>query len=326
MNSREKSLLFHQLGQLLRSGIPLQRSLEKMRDLSRGETRSAVEMMSRVLAAGGTSQEAISAPPAFAGLDSALLSASDKSGHLERGLAQTALYYETMAAARTRVLTKLAYPIFILHLAGVAFTLPMFFDPNATSGMMVWALVKYFGILWALLIGLFLLGRSLAKAALVSQAVDRGLRMIPVVGKLRQGFAISRFCLAYDMQLDAGINVFSALEAAARASGGATYIAAARRATAAIREGETVSGALDKAGGFPVPLLRAMSVGEDTGQLQTELRKAAEEYRDAALRRIEIIVEWFPKVVLIFVALYIGWQVVNYYTGMLRGLEKIGSE
>lgn len=281
--------------------------------------------MMGVLSRGGTAQEAFAAPPAFAGLDASLLAASERAGRLEHGLAQAAQYYDTMAGARSRVLTKLAYPIFILHLAGLAFALPLLFDESAPAGALMWRLGWYLAGLWALLLGVFAIGKGIVGLARKSEVADRILRMVPVVGKLRRGFAVSRFCLAYDMQLEAGINVFSALESAAVASDSATYIASSKRAMEALKAGEPLSGALGKAGGFPGPLLRAICVGEDSGQLPTELRSSANDYRDAALKRIEIVVEWFPKVVLLCVAVYIGWQLVNYYTGMLRNLEKLGS-
>ena len=71
--------------------------------------------------------------------------------------------------------------------------------------------------------------------------------------------------------------------------------------------------------GLPEPLLRAFDVGESTGQLEAELRRAATDYRDAAVRRIELIVEWLPRVALIAVAVVVAYRIVGYYA-------KLGSD
>jgi type II secretory pathway component PulF len=177
--------------------------------------------------------------------------------------------------------------------------------------------------LWAIILGVMFLCHLAALAAAANPAFDRVLGTLPVIGKLRRAFALSRFCLAYDMQLEAGINVMSAIETAGQASGSGSYVAAARAAVPALRNGESLSVALQKTGSFPPPLLRAFSVGEDTGQLEVELKRAATEYRDSAIRRLDFIVEWSPRIALIFVAVFIGWRLVSYYTGMFHqiGLE-----
>jgi type IV pilus assembly protein PilC len=321
MNSHAKSLLYHELGQLLRAGISLPRAVEKLLPVSHGASKSALRKIAEVLSSGGTASEALSAPKEFGALDAAILSASEKSGRLERGFAQAAEYHETVAAARARLLTKVLYPVFILNLAGLAFSLPLLVGPEGSGARALQALGQYLAILWGSIIAVVLLSRWLSKVAAVNPAVDRFLSVIPVVGKLRRAFAVSRFSLAYDMQLEAGINVMSALESAATASGSARYLVAAHEGLPSLRAGESLSTVLTKSGSFPAPFLRAVIVGEDTGQLEAELHRVALSYRESALRRLDLLVEWLPRIALILVAVYVGWRVVDFYTGMFRNLS-----
>jgi type IV pilus assembly protein PilC len=326
MRSREKAILFHELAQLLRAGVPLARAVERLVPLSRGNVQAALQRISTVLASGGTAQEAFAAPPQFRGLDAAVLSASDKAGRLDKGLEQAAAYYEALAEARGRLLVKVAYPIFILHFAGLAFSVPLLFGDGGGWERFVWAFGVYLGCLWGLMFGAVLLFRLATRAAASSPAVDRILARLPVVGKLRRAFALSRFCLAYDMQLEAGVNVMSALETAAHASGGASYVAAAQGALPSLRAGESLSVVLTKSQAFPEPLLRAVTVGEDTGQLDAELVRAANTYREAALKRLDVIVEWAPRAALIFVAVYVGWRILEFVAGYGKMLQGIGNQ
>jgi type IV pilus assembly protein PilC len=210
MHSRDKARLYHELGQLLRAGFSLPRALEKLIALHRGQAATALQEAAAVLKNGGTSAEALSKPAAFAGLDSAIFAAGDKSGQLERCLALAGEYHETVAAAQSRILVKSAYPLFIVHFAILAFAVPKFVTEGADA--FVWTLVANYGMLWACVVALWFGWRSLQTLAQRQAAVDRVLSSIPIFGGLRRKFALSRFCLAYDMQLEAGINVFSALE------------------------------------------------------------------------------------------------------------------
>ena len=324
MNSRDKARLFHELGQLLRAGFPLPRALEKLMKFSRGGAVIALREVAVVLARGGTAGEAMSAPAAFSGLDAAIFSSSDSAGKLEKGLALAAEYHDTMAAARSRILTKTAYPLFIVHFAGLAFALPKLVMPDGGEGAFVSALALNFGVLWGVVLALWLLSRLVAALAAKVPVVDHLLGALPLFGKLRRGFALSRFCLAYDMQMEAGINVFSALTMAAAAAGGAAHRSAAQQAAALVREGAPLSTALAKSGVFPEPLLRCFSVGESTGQLEAELRRAATDYRDASVKRIEILVEWMPRVALIVVGVFIGFRVVDFYTKQMSAVQSMG--
>ena len=69
-------------------------------------------------------------------------------------------------------------------------------------------------------------------------AIDWLLGRVPLVGKLRRNLALSRFCATYEMQLQAGINVYDSLRAAADASQSARIEAfIAQRAAARARRG-----------------------------------------------------------------------------------------
>jgi type IV pilus assembly protein PilC len=162
------------------------------------------------------------------------------------------------------------------------------------------------------------------RSAESSVAMDRSLGLIPLVGGVRRDMALSRFSAAYDMQLEAGVNVLGALEASGRASASATYRDAIQRAVSDVRAGEPVSTALVATHAFPERVIRAFMVGEESGRLDQELRKLSDEYRRGGLRKVEALSEWIPRLVFIAVAVAIGWKVVSFYMGYLNQLQEIG--
>jgi type II secretory pathway component PulF len=323
MNPRDKSRLYHDLGQLIRSGMTLPRAVEKLAEHSRGRARSLLHGIGAGLAKGDTVAEAVARLPQINELDTALFAASERAGKLDRGFDLAADYYNALAEARSRILRKTAYPLFVLHLGVVAFSLTRLMGTNGSIQSAGEGMLIGFACLWgALLLGGLLIGAIRRKASR-NVALDRSLGMIPLIGGMRRDLALSRFSAAYDMQLEAGVNVLGALEASGRASASANYRDAVDKALPDVRSGGSVSAALVGTRAFPDRLIRAFMVGEESGQLDHELRAVSEEYRSGGLRKMEMLSEWIPRFIFIAVAVWIGWQTISFYMGYVKGIQEI---
>lgn len=324
MNPREKARLYHELGQLIRNGTPFPRAVETLAPHTRGRPRAALAAVRKAIARGGTVAEAlIAGAPFIAPLEAGMFTASDRAGRLENGLDHASEYYGALAEARSRMWSRAAYPLFTLHIGFVALSLPILFAPDGGIEAFVKAVVIAVGCLWlAILGGGFLLG-ALLSAAARNTRLDGVLRAIPVFGKLRRAFALSRFCAAYNLQLDAGVNVLASLETAGRASSSAVIRAAADEALPAVRAGGKVGAALIATRVFPEPFVRAFTVGEETGQLDQELRRLADEYRLAALRGIETVADWVPKLLYLAILIYLGYRIIGFYQGYFKGVQDV---
>jgi type II secretory pathway component PulF len=327
MNPREKVRLYHELGQLVRSGTPFPKAIETLIPHTRGEARSALAAVKTALNRGATVAEALVAgAPFIAALEAGMFTASDRAGRLENGLDHASEYYGALSEARSRMWSRAAYPLFVLHIGFVALSLPVIFAPKGgVEAFVTTVLIAVAGLWLAILGGGFLLS-ALLSAAARNTALDRALRSIPLLGKLRRAFALSRFCAAYNLQLDAGVNVLASLEVAGRASGSAIIRAAADEALPAVRSGGKVGAALVATRAFPEPFVRAFTVGEETGQLDQELRRLADEYRQSALRGLEALADWVPKLLFLAILIYLAFRIVSFYQGYFKGIQDITGE
>jgi type IV pilus assembly protein PilC len=324
MHPSAKASLFHELGQLVRTGTPFPKAIEKLARLSSTDARASLVRIRDALGKGGSVGDSLLAgTPLITPLEASVFTAGDRTGRLDTALAQASQYYAAVAAARANIRSRLAYPVFVIHFA--LLVLPLKVILTAGSGLAAYLKTVAFEIggLWLGVGILVLLARSLLSAAAQNAAVDRLLRGVPSVGALRRDFALSRFCFAYHMMLDAGVNVLASLEISASASGSAILRAAIAEALPAVRGGGQVGSALEKTRAFPEPFVRAFSVGEDTGELDRELQRVGEECRTAAMRRLDTIAEWGPRFIYIAIMVYIGWGIVSFYRDYFRGLEKV---
>ncbi len=318
---RAKQSFYHSLAQLLRSGITFPSALEKLSHSARGPLRRTIQRLRDALAAGDTIGEACEQQRGvISPTEASVIAAVEKSGQLEHGLEQLASYYEALAFAREMVIRKSAYPIFVLHFGILSLGLPALFT---SGGSYVRATGPALAIFYGLALAAALLIPSLRDAGTTSAGLDWFLRCLPIVGKLRRSFAMARFCMIYQIELDAGVNVLDALAAAGRASRSGLVRAAVDRAIPEIRGGAQVGPLLAEGRAFPEEVSRSILVGEESGELDAELRRLATEYQADALVRLATAADWFTKLIYLAVVSYLGWRIVGTYQDYISQVEKL---
>ncbi len=322
MHPREKATLFHELGQLVRTGTAFPKAVETLAKLSSSHTRGSLARIKAALDGGASVGDALVAgKPLISALEACVFTASDRAGRLDVGLEQASQYHAALAEARANVRSRLAYPAFVIHFALLLLPIPLVFSENGGLVPFLKAAALGVGTLWLTIFIIAALIRILLRTAENNLAADRLLRAIPVFGKIRSNFALGRFCSAYHMMLDAGVNVLANLEMSGAAAGSATLRAAVARAMPEVRAGGQVGPALEKTRAFPESFVRTFAVGEQTGELDAELLRTSTQYRTAGLRGIEAVAEWVPRLIYIGIMGYIGWSIVSAYAGRMKEIQ-----
>ena len=318
---RDKQSLYDSLAQLTRSGISFSSALEKLSRTSGGRLHRVIERLRVRASQGDTVAGTFAAQTADLGpMDASVIAAAERSGRLDHGFEQLAHYFEALAKARETLIRKSAYPLFVLHFGIFVLAAPIAFLkgwPEYLAEVGTSLLLIYFG---AGALGLLI--TVLRDAGATNAAADRFLRRVPVVGRIRRSFALARFCLIYEVQLDAGLNVLEALPAAARASRSGMIRQAVERALPELRAGSQVGPLLAVSRAFPEEMMRAMMVGEETGGLDRELQRMAAEYQKDALARLDLFAEWSAKLLYVALVLYLAWRIIAGYAGYLKTLTE----
>ncbi|HEX8295622.1 MAG TPA: type II secretion system F family protein [Chthoniobacteraceae bacterium] len=325
LRHREKQSLYRSLGQLLRSGVTFPAALQSLVRTSRGRLKRLLVSLNASLADGKTVGEAFAAErPTISEMEVSIVSAVERSGNLERGLAQLATYFGALATARATVIKKSSYPIFLLHLGilllGVrtfmAAGLPAYLREVGT------VLAIFYAAVGVIAVAIPLLSNSAAGSA----ALDSLLRKIPVIGSIRKNFAVARFCATYEMQLGAGVNVMDALKAAARASRSGLIAGTVQRAVPEVLNGAQVGPLLAIGGAFPDAMIGDFGVGEQTGRLDEELERLAAEHQGQAISSLDTLTEWLPKLIYLGICGYMAYRIVSWYGGYLREVQDIADQ
>jgi len=317
MRSGELASLYHELAQLLRTGLPLSRAAET---LERGPlppaSRAMVGALRKAADRGEGVAEVLAAVPP---LDRAVLGAGEKSGHLDRCLGALATYHEALDRVRRTLIARCAYPLFLVHFGALVLALPKLMMGGGPARY----LADVAGMLGWVYAALLIVGAGtlfLLRTARSSSAVERILGLVPVLGGTVRQFAVARFCMAYGTQLGAGIPVLQALGTASEVSGSARIRAAVNSALPRVQRGESPTPLL--AGALPDPLVRGLVVGEETGTLDEELDRWATWHRERGLAGLETLGEWVPRLLYFAVAGLLAWKIVGAYQQVLSGYAR----
>jgi type IV pilus assembly protein PilC len=323
MSPREKQQLYHSLAELLRAGLTFPRALEKLKATVHGSGRQVVAKIAREIHSGRTVAEACAAArPAISAMEGAVLTAVERAGSLDRGLEQLSQHFGAVATARSQVLARLAYPAFMLGLGILLLNLPKALSQGPAS------YARTVGFLFgSILLGLFLFNVArimIGNAATFSPGAERFLRFLPLIGSVHRAFAMSRFCLAYDLQLEAGINTLDALKASAEASRSALVRKKVRSILPQVGQGAQVGPLIAEGDAFDPEVTQAIIVGEETGRLDRELQRLAIEQDQKAFKRLDALAEWAPRLTYLCILLYLGYTIVSVYANYLNTVLSIG--
>ncbi len=314
---RRRALLafFRSFATLIRAGVPMRRALEVA--IERSADAVLRESLRSVLAEiehGSALSDALAKhPKAFAPLYVAMIRAAEAGGILDDVLERLAAFLEREAELRKKVRAALAYPAVVLSAALglvlflIARIVPMFaqmFEAfhvelplttrlllglgQALQQPLSWALALAGGALGAAALGTF------ARSRRGALALDRLRLRLPVVGPLLGKAITARIARMLATLLRAGIELVGAIEVVRPVAGSPTYAAALERVAVALREGDALTSPLQATRLFDPLALALIRVGEETGQVDEMLLKAAAYFEtdvEAAIATLGAVVE-----------------------------------
>ncbi len=325
----ELTLVFRQLADLLRVGVPITRALQTLGgEGKRGEAGRLLDEIRADVTGGKPLSEAMARHPrAFDPLAIGIVRAGEAGGFLDEALARISTFRERDEALRSRIRAALTYPAFLCFLGvGVVTYLMVFFIPRFTQifkdmgaglpgptkiliGVSDALATHGLLILAGLVVGVFLAARALRTEAGRAWR-DRTLLRVPGLGPMLKKTALSRFCRVLGTLLKSGVPILDALAIARDAVGNAVVAGAVAQATDGVREGRPLAGPLAASPVFPRTLVDMVEVGEEAGNLEVVLVDAAEVYDGEVDRAVKVFLSLLEPVLLVLMGALVGFIVI----------------
>ncbi len=314
---------YNQLAALLRSGVPLLRSLTVMsQQASKPALKSVLEEIKLKVEEGEPLPLAMSRfPRVFNEMAVNMVTAGTEGGFLEDALERVAAFTEQQEDLKGRAAGALAYPVFLACVGTAVVTvLIVFFVPKfeplfatlrdkgqlpAATDLLLglssflqayWWLI--IGTIAAAIIGLF----AFLRTPNGKYWLDWAKVKVPLFGPIFLNLAVARFCRVLGTLLSNGVPILRSLEISRDAAGNKILSASIRQASENITAGEKLATPLAASGHFPNQVVEMISVAEESNTLDKVMVQISDSLERTTFRRMDIMVRLLEPMMLLLMA------------------------
>lgn len=324
-------ILNQQFAALVRAGLPILRCLDLLKArIKNVRLRTHIEAVRDRVVSGASLSEAMESEGVFPRVYTASVFAGERSGNLVEVLNRYVRYEKTILNARKKFRNSLIYPAFLVVLSIVmvavilGFVIPRFAElyagfgtdlPVATQILIAVSDAVQNSLVVmvpAVIAGLVALKVWIGSTSGRKWMDDVKLRL-PLLGNIWSMFAVAQLSRTLSTLLEGGIPLVSALGVVQDASGNQVIADSVAYGISRVREGRSLSDALEHTGKFPDLALEMMRVGEETGALPEMLNHVADFYDEDVDLRVTALLGWIEPVILVFVACFVAAILISLY-------------
>jgi len=343
VSGRDLSVFCRQFATMINAGVTLVRCLTVLEEQTNSaRLKQIIREIQHAVEGGETLSRALHRfPRVFSGLFVGLVRAGEIGGVLDETLNRLATFLEDDQKLRRKVKASMTYPTVVILFAFiivtflVTFILPKFMQlfkdlevgelPGPTMVLMntsrfvtsKWWLVAIIVVCLAVAITQYIRTRS------GKRNYDWLKLRIPVFGRLNHMIAIARFSRTLGTLLVSGVPILQALETVASAIDNVIIGEAIMAARAAIREGERIGDPLQKSGMFPPMVVQMVTIGEETGSLDSMLHKIAEFYESEVEAMLQSLTAALEPILIVGLGGIVGFIVISMFLPLVAVIERL---
>lgn len=307
------TIFCRQLATMYKAGISLLDSVVMLSDLTPAKSfRKVLSEVADVMRNGSQFSAAVSLhPKIFGPVFVNMVRAGEVGGNLDGMLERLAVFYEKEHNTRQKVKSAMVYPAFmaVLMVVVVIFmmivVIPQFVSSFAAMNIelplatrIVISMSEFVRGYWYIFPLIFILPKLVTtlirQSASGREILDRIKLKIPVFGKLWHKQAIARFSRTFSSLFAAAIPLLESLTLVSQVVANEAIGNVILKLRDDIMRGESMSAPLSRSKLFPKMVVQMVTVGEQTGSLDTTLEKVADFYEadvDATADRLKALLE-----------------------------------
>jgi type IV pilus assembly protein PilC len=339
VNLRAIAVFSRQFATLISSGMPMLRSLYTLEEQTEDEMlkKAIVAVREDVEAGSSVAQAMESQPGVFDPLYRSVVRAGEGSGRLEEALDRVAYQLERLDDLRRQVKSAMTYPAVVFALAGVvmivvvAVIVPVFAgiftdlakdqpglsDQLPTMTRMTVAFSHFSTHNWYIEIALTAGGLygffRWKKTDRGRHQWDRFKLRIPKIGDVVRKVGLARWSRTFSGMISSGVPILQAIEISGETAGNTVIADAMDDVYASVKRGGTIAEPIARHEVFPPMVEHMVSVGEESGQLETMLTKIAEFYESEVDAKIKALTALIEPLMIILVGSIVGFIVISMY-------------
>ena len=341
---KDKAVFSRQFAAMVDAGVAMVRCLGVLSDQCANPKlkKSLLEISSDVQQGTSLSESMSKHPQCFDTLYVSMVQAGEVGGVLDEVLNRLAKLLEDMNRLQNQIKAAMAYPtvvgsIAVLVFLGMTmFLIPIFAEIFQDLGTELPALTRFMlflsGILrsWKILIpiAIVIVGTFALKQYYKTPAgriqIDQFKLKMPLFGDLNEKSAVARFCRIFGTLTRSGVPVLNSLDIVRDTSGNQVIANAVESAKLEIQQGGMISLALQKEQVFPLLAIQMISIGEETGELDSMMMKVADFYEDEVEQAVKALTSILEPIMIVVLGGMVGTILVSMYLPMFKVFDQLG--
>jgi general secretion pathway protein F len=319
MKVGDLALITRQLATLIQSSMPLEESLKAVSRQAENSKVCAIisTVRSKVLEGHTLADSMGEFPRVFPTLYRATVAAGEHAGHLDLVLNRLADYTENAYSSRQKAKLALMYPVMLFFMAVsivsglMAFVVPDVVEvfigqgqqlPVLTRGLIsISDYVVDYGVLTVLAMigGVFAFRYALKNDALQLRW-HKQLLDLPLIGRFSRRSDTARYASTLSILTSSGVPLVDAMRIGGEVIGNRYLQQQVHSATREVREGGSLSTALERCGYFPPMMVHMIASGEMSGALDNMLERVSDSEQRELDDLVATLIGIFEPAMLLF--------------------------
>lgn len=344
ITEKDVALFTRQLATMMKSGVPLLQSFDIV---SRGHANPAVQKLlidikSNIETGSSMSQAFAKHPLYFDQLYINLVNAGEQAGILDSVLDRLATYKEKILAIKGKIKSALFYPSAVLVVAFIItavimlFVIPAFKELFSSFGadlpaptLVLMKISDIFVAYWWLIFGaigggFWFFFYTWKRSKKMQAVMDRIMLKLPIFGPLIEKAAIARWTRTLSTMFAAGVPLVDALTSVAGAAGNHVFYEATQKIRAEVSTGTSLTVAMQNSGIFPNMVQQMVSIGEESGALDSMLGKVADFFEREVDDAVDAISSLMEPIIMVVLGTLIGGMVIAMYLPIFKMGSVVG--
>jgi type IV pilus assembly protein PilC len=337
ISQKDVAIFSRQFATMISSGLSLNRALHILNEQTENKKLAGIVNEVRLDVEKGASLSMAIArhPKAFNRLYVAMVRAGETGGVLDRVLTQLAAIIEKQVELKRKIKSAMTYPVAVLFLvllivtAMLIFVVPTFETLYADLGgelplpTRILLMVSGIVVKWAPVIVVAEVAAVFGFKKWLHSETGRAQwdtfkLKVPVFGKLVHKTVLTRFSRTFAVLLRSGVPILEALEITSETVNNTVAARAIKDTQGAIKRGESVASELARHPVFPPMVVQMLSVGEETGQVDSMLEKCADFYDQEIEATVDALTSLLEPLLIVVMGGAVGGMVVALYMPMFQ--------
>ncbi len=337
LTQKDIGIFTRELATLLGAGLPLDRSLAVLIDITEDGTpinQMTGSILEKVKSGAPLSEALDDQNNVFSRFYLNMIRAGEAGGSLETVLERLAEYLEQSKELRDTVSTAMIYPIILMVISFASvfllltFVVPQFTEMFENSGkelplptqVVVGAAELLKSYWWAIFAG-FLVLVAVVKFQLSDskrrRVWDYRFLKIPLVNDLIIKLQVASFSRTLETLLGNGVTLLSALSIARETLTNSAISDTVEEAANSLKQGGGMADVLIESGQFPMMALQMIKLGEETGRLQEMLAKVAITYDKEIKTAIHRMLAMLEPALIVILGIVIAGIIISILMAIL---------